>query len=433
MILPTKFTTLVIACLISFLSWASAENAETPEKCYNPDDYPQIVQAALSNDIETVHRLLRADHNPNNQDRFGRTALYIAASTTEDTTNLVKLLLKYEANPNIQSTDGYTALLRALWHKNQKMVDLLLKHNAKPGRGGLGDEGKYTALHMAAYRGNYEVAKAMLPDIQDLINTPEEQGFTPLNLALTGEYSAEMIDLLLNYKANPDFPFPDGKTPLIRFSEHGKAEIVAKLLQAGVNPNIPSYDSHTALYYAAKNYQKDVVFLLLTHGAKPDSPQYLRDKRSRYAEMINLLDGHVPPEMVDLLLKHEINLDTQTPDGKTPLFRASERGTVDSVSALLQAGADPNIPDNDCHTALYAAVRNNHKAVAFLLSVYGADPDFTTVSGESARTYAQAQGNTGMIRLLNGHVPPPVLVDLLLRYGITLSSIKKRETQSVIR
>lgn len=58
----------------------------------------------------------------------------------------------------------------------------------------------------------------------------------------------------------------------------------------------------------------------------------------------------------------------------TPIHAASRYGRLDVVRVLLEAGVDPNLPDEGVGPPLHTAVRNGQTAAAELLRSFGARP-----------------------------------------------------------
>jgi cytochrome c len=56
----------------------------------------------------------------------------------------------------------------------------------------------------------------------------------------------------------------------------------------------------------------------------------------------------------------------------TPIHAAARNGHLDVVRLLLEAGVDPNLPDDGVGPPLHAALRAGHAAVAQLLRSFGA-------------------------------------------------------------
>ena len=105
--------------------------------------------------------------------------------------------------------------------------------------------------------------------------------------------------------------------------------------------------------------------------------------------------------------------------GRTPLMYAA--GAINSVSdvenikrgykkyfpentvilkALLDAGADPNIPDSVGQPAIFDAVYHNRIGSTWLLLMYGADPAIKDEYGYTAMYYAEFHDYTELIELL---------------------------------
>ena len=71
--------------------------------------------------------------------------------------------------------------------------------------------------------------------------------------------------------------------------------------------------------------------------------------------------------------------------GFTPLRYAVIQGNIEAVDILLEAGADPNIQDDEGKTALFSAVRVNELAIAKRLLTAGAKTlPYQSISGEQS-------------------------------------------------
>ena len=78
-------------------------------------------------------------------------------------------------------------------------------------------------------------------------------------------------------------------------------------------------------------------------------------------------------ELVRVLLKAGARANVTTHFGASPLGEAVKVGDVGLVSALLDAGADPNSPNQDNQTALMWAAAGNHPEAVEVLVAHGAD------------------------------------------------------------
>lgn len=132
----------------------------------------------------------------------------------------------------------------------------------------------------------------------------------------------------------------------------------------------------TALYMAARFDQKDVLECLLAFGADPNTTDPTQSRRplsvaSVYghvgvmelliaggAEMsdigqraLHLAARHNHADVVRLLLRHGCDPNRTLEDGSTALMWAALNGSVESLEALLGAGADTTCRNTDGLTA----------------------------------------------------------------------------------
>ena len=71
-----------------------------------------------------------------------------------------------------------------------------------------------------------------------------------------------------------------------------------------------------------------------------------------------------------------------------PIHSASAVGDHDSVRALLEAGANPNVRQRGGFTPLHTAAHNDDMTLARLLLDHGADPAVTDDAGKTPREMA---------------------------------------------
>lgn len=127
-----------------------------------------------------------------------------------------------------------------------------------------------TSLHIASNNGHKEtVIQLLQAGANPNIIRPLEQT-SPLFMASQHGYT-DIIQILLQHKAQVDAPFENGITPLIVAAQNGHLETVKCLLRWGADINAcqksGEYAGATALISAASNNKIDVVSFLLQEGA----------------------------------------------------------------------------------------------------------------------------------------------------------------------
>jgi ankyrin repeat protein len=119
---------------------------------------------------------------------------------------------------------------------------------------------------------------------------------------------------------------------------------------------------------------------------------------------------------IERLVKHGVDVNLSTADGKTALMLAAQQGRVDLIRALLDAGATINLTNTRGGTALmYAAVVGDPATVKLLL-LRGATINTQSSNGWTALMIAAVKGYDELVRLLLARGADPNLRDI---YGWT--------------
>lgn len=77
-------------------------------------------------------------------------------------------------------------------------------------------------------------------------------------------------------------------------------------------------------------------------------------------------NGHM--EIVQMLIKSNVNVNAKNIHGITAIMSASSFGHIEIVKMLLRAGASTSIEDDDGLTVLNYATSGNHKEVLEILT-----------------------------------------------------------------
>ena len=136
---------------------------------------------------DLIHLLLEHNAKMNAKDNGGNTPLHIAVEYCH--TDLIQqLLLQRNAKVNVKNNKGYTPLFIAAKHGHMDSVQLLLEYDAEVNA--KNNEG-HTPLFIAADHGNVHVVKLLLHHNAYMNPADDEEGQTPLAIAIENKRRKE--------------------------------------------------------------------------------------------------------------------------------------------------------------------------------------------------------------------------------------------------
>ncbi len=267
----------------------------------------------------------------------------------------VERLLKAGASPNAVDADGMPAIMAATLFGDVSAVNLLLKHGADP-------------------------------------NTSDAAGATAL---MWGTQDAAKVRALLARGANVNAKSQTDRTALLVAASYpGTVPSLQLLLDRGADLRAQDKAGATALSLAVRSADVSVVRFLTARGLALDSltPGARRVGLTRWDRpTTDLLMGASPDTAPDVLVATaawhpaplvdrwiaagaDVNAKNAAQYSRTPLLSAvtSERAGADSVTLLLNRGADPNAATTEGETPLDWAIYKGDRAKIQALEARGA-------------------------------------------------------------
>ncbi|KAI1467514.1 ankyrin [Daldinia caldariorum] len=185
-----------------------------------------------------------------------------------------------------------------------------------------------------------------------------------LRLAETGD--ADKIDSLLEGKElNLDAEDSKGMTALAIAVKNERVEAVSKLLKYRPGLYIPDKNGMTAFHWAAKNGDSNMMGTLLQENHKITTSETTTGSKSTdggepSSDAGNEAGGSntgdpTAEDTHDVKKKRTqvgLNIDLLDLEHKTPLYLASESGSVETVRKLLEHGADERLQDTGMRTPI---------------------------------------------------------------------------------
>lgn len=255
-------------------------------------------------------------------------------------------------------------------------------------------------------------------------------GQTPLYIA-TDHDSQKVFDYLLQHKADVNVPADEtGMTPLVRAISHQRPKMIDALLDAGASAKqLKGYGPEvsgsllagaTALQYALMGRDTDPVLVrrLLDAGASVKEV-YTQGRTT----LMEAAEGN--PHVFRLLLEKGADPNAVDQFGNTVLHRilAAETVSMENLKEALRAGAHATDWKADRVTPLVAAVVLGHAEAVTALLHAGAKPDLpmrighdlTPMNwGERERQIGMNGGTPLMLATVMGH---PAVVHALIKGG----------------
>lgn len=211
-------------------------------------------------------------------------------------------------------------------------------------------------MHAAVTAGDAEAVAALLANKEN-VEARTKFGESSLHRAVRGG-AAGVVDVLLGAGAEIDGRDEFGKTALMtlcgtRSRKYGKdhLECAGKLLAAGADPTATDLKQGTALARAAREGHTTIAASLLKAGALPDSKDtsgrtpLLQAAGGGSGNVIKLL---LKTDAMAKYRKHAVaKVNTTDATKKSALMLAAASKNLEGVTALLLAGADPFLEDED--------------------------------------------------------------------------------------
>ncbi|KAH0848561.1 hypothetical protein FOPE_02546 [Fonsecaea pedrosoi] len=199
-----------------------------------------------------------------------------------------------------------------------------------------------------------------------------------------------VVELLLQWQADPNLAAESGKTPLHEAASCGHLALVQLLLEHRADPNArDSMWESTPLHDAARAGTTAVALLHRYHADLNAQLKFSRDTPLHLA----VREGH--EEVVYFLLEKNASPVPTNKSGRRPVHDAARAGNISLVGWLLERDrkgeTDPR--DNRGWTPMHEAAYGGHNDVVWLLLRRGADGNAALRDGRRAVDLAKERGH----------------------------------------
>ena len=371
----------------------------------NADGATPLMLAASADKIKTARLLIDSGADlVTKTDKKGNTALHLLAASTVCSILIQEKSDLITGNIDSQNDTGFTPLMQAVWASQAEAsqaeaCEALINKGADVE---VADNDGNTALHLVAMKG---LAGSPVMRCPFSINTPNEEGFTPLMLATYYKF-APVCDELTSLDALVGFKDLLGNTVLHIAAGNNSPKICRYVLERQfmdyTNEEAPilneqNNDGDTALMCAARYGYEAIVSLLVRYNAQLD----LVNKEEKTAITIALEKGR--PAIDEILSQAYIEYQ------RTALINAIHAGDLNEFIALLETDAKVEGQDHKGRTILMAAVifnacdetkfKERFEIVKLLLNHPDIDLNTKDSAELSALVWAASKGHLPIVEL----------------------------------
>ncbi|KAM5343633.1 hypothetical protein ACJ41O_012170 [Fusarium nematophilum] len=203
-----------------------------------------------------------------------------------------------------------------------------------------------TPLHIAASMGLLSYMKLLIENGGTEVDVLDAGGATPLWWAASNGHP-QVIRVLIEAGANPDQDEDVyGLKPLHQAAIENRHEAVTALLEAGVDPLTPRTKKGSSQHRFAYRTLGQTALMYACHHGHLETVEaflpFIKDLQTVHHALAWAAD-HGRSKIVARILEYpgvDVNIKIR---GDTPLFLACGVASFDTVTALIQAGADPNL------------------------------------------------------------------------------------------
>lgn len=220
-----------------------------------PPSGAELHRAVERQELDKIRNILKENSSVVEvMDKFGLTPLMVAAQ--KGFTDVMEILLGFNADPNYASSNGKTSLMIACYAGQEDAARLLRRHDV-PWE--TRDKNGLTAVHYTADGGHDDLLLWVLRDggpvdIEDSVN-----GWSPLMrvACLSGNY--DVAETLIDKGADINRFDKTGKNVLMAASMNGHFNLVRLLVDKGADIYLKNREGKTALEFARSMERHSII------------------------------------------------------------------------------------------------------------------------------------------------------------------------------
>ncbi len=355
--------------IIDFLQEAENPTTFVPQQTQATavaDIQSAFTGAAEVGDLKTMEAMLAAGADLNGRDKRGVTALINAVYGAREDAVIYLLLLG--ADPNRQSQVGYLPLSWTFGWFGSTSDYMRMALIADGARTDIVKKDGNSLLTEACSHANLHAMQWMIWAGADP-SKPAPVG-TPMHVASKAGFDDAVELLQRNGVIEAPYSDPSPQWQMMHAVKTSNTAKIDELLKSGVSVDLVLNDEgENGMLMAIHNRQIAAARFLLSKGANPN----FQNPKTGVTPLHGSTGWNFPEneKFREELLEAGANPNLPDKHGKTPFMSACVHGDVTlKITQMVAHGANINLRDNDGHTALYYAQKSGRtEAVNYLLQM----------------------------------------------------------------
>jgi len=354
------------------------------------------VRAVRQGDLQKLDKFLSKGGDPNEVDNAGNALIHVAVQYGQ--ADSLQTLLLAGANPNLLNRAGNTALILAVEKNAINMIDILISYGGDASI--TGSSGR-TTLMLAAAKGSIQMMERFLSEGVEL-EAVDSSGLSALFYSISGK-NPEVLLFLINSGADAGRTDNKGRTPLHLLTQNGQRSFIRPLVQAGADPSgQQSSTGETPLHIASGSGAWELVEEYLAYDSVLQQINQLSTQLGAplFYALNTKLSLQAAVNTMSILLDAGADPNLASVQDILPVVHAVEKLDTPRVELLVKAGSRLNIRLAERKTLLHlAAARDMPELVSVLLRA-GIDPDLLDRQGNTALFIAVVGSGIDTIEVL---------------------------------
>lgn len=328
-----------------------------------------IVEACKQNNITFVNEYIQNNEDLTITDEKGDSLFFIACEYGN--VEIAKSLLQVEKkekwykkgekvfNVNSRDETGKTVFMRACENENIEVIRFLTDTSFKKTYGQtcnvlMRDNDGHDAFMLLCMSNKTSltlddqiIADRLLMTNEDIKNTPDNLGKTPLILAVESGH-VEAVDYLMRREVNIDGTDVDGNNAFLTACKFGMFSYASQLLELpNSNINVQDLNGRTAILIAAEDGNEEAIDFLIDKGI--DISLVDNDGNTVF---MKLCESHLFQKADEIVLNGQ-SINAVNNLGRSALFIACQNGDAEAIKYLLSKDdIDVSLKDVNEKTAI---------------------------------------------------------------------------------